>query len=186
MQSSYNPNTKAHCAKNPQPGEENSQPHYLSIPGEENSLLHYSQSPTEERNHIKNHQDLNISAWKVIQAAKTGETDDPQVCQMISLLEFAENPFQNTDTFAFNVEIDMSKTSDPSVTTIKRTNLTETFPTNRRPKRRPLSTVPCEEIEEWFSTSELTIGTACPNYLIQKVKRLFYTYRDLHASSQLE
>ncbi|KAI1005394.1 hypothetical protein K3495_g2823 [Podosphaera aphanis] len=165
MQPSYNPNAKAHCAKNLRPGEENNQTYHLISPGKENSLLHYSQSSTKERNYIKNHQSLNISAWKVIQAAKTGQIDDPQVCQMMSLLEFAENSFQNTDTCAFNVEIDMSKTSDPSVTTIKRTNLTETFRTTRSPK---------------------PIDTACPNYLIQKVKRLFYTYRDLHASSQLE
>ncbi|KAI0997189.1 hypothetical protein K3495_g10996 [Podosphaera aphanis] len=80
----------------------------------------------------------------------------------------------------------MCKKLDPTPISFTRKNLTDTFPTNRRPKRRPLSTVSSEEIEKWFDSSQLTISTACPDRLLGKVKRLFYTYRDLHANSQLE
>ncbi|KAI1003663.1 hypothetical protein K3495_g4545 [Podosphaera aphanis] len=142
----------------------------------ENSLLQHV--------HIDPHT-LYIKAWKLLQAAHHGETDDLGIYKMISFAEVMKNPRPDTSLQSYHVEVDL-ETSEKIVAQLKNTNLTNTFPTKRRPRRRQLSSAPNDVIENWFENSQLTIGSAYPEHLLPKVKRLFYTYRDLHASSQLE
>lgn len=58
------------------------------------------------------------------------------------------------------------------------------FPTERRPKPRPLSDDPTNVINTWFKASQITIGTKAdsPHRIIQ-AKRLLYTWRDCFAES---
>jgi transposase InsO family protein len=58
------------------------------------------------------------------------------------------------------------------------------FPTQRRIQRLPLSEDSQTEIENWFSTSQITLGTVIPDEESRnKVKRLLYTYRELNATT---
>ncbi|KAI1000816.1 hypothetical protein K3495_g7381 [Podosphaera aphanis] len=167
-------------------GEENSHPPYPLTSGEENSHPPYPLTSGEENNQVKYPLKLYIDASSVIQAAQTGRTDNFEIFQMVNLMKNLARTNHSTTLQVFDIEIDMSKTSDPTTSPPQNRNLTETFPKNQRPKRRPLSTAAEEEIDEWFKSSQLTIGPACPNQLLPKVKKLMYTYRDLHANSQLD
>ncbi|KAI0990866.1 hypothetical protein K3495_g17321, partial [Podosphaera aphanis] len=130
------------------PGEENSQLYQSHTPGEENSQLYQPHIHSKENSELQFSPKLQVNAWELIQAAKTGETEDFEVCQMISELNNMTHIDRTTHPQAFDIEIDMSKKLDPTPDSFTRKNLTETFPTNRRPKRRPLSTVSSEEIEK--------------------------------------
>ena len=114
--------------------------------------------------------------------------DEPQPREHAKLLDqsaIAARPTDQSELQVYEVEVDMGeihqapRTPEPS-------NATATFPTLRRPVRRPLATKSDEVIDEWFQTSQLTIRDACPSELLMNMKRLFYTYRTLHADSQLE
>jgi hypothetical protein len=58
------------------------------------------------------------------------------------------------------------------------------FPTTRRPKKRPLSTAPENEIEKWFLSTAITIGDAAETEEQRsQAKRLLYTWKDCFAQS---
>jgi hypothetical protein len=66
---------------------------------------------------------------------------------------------------------------------VQRTSEPRKFPTERRIERLSLSTDPQEIIDEWFESSQITLGPVIPDTTSRsKVKRLLYTYRELNAT----
>lgn len=59
-----------------------------------------------------------------------------------------------------------------------------TLPT-RRPERRPVSDLPMQDIDRWFSSSCVKIGDAITEEQKNSLKRLLFTYQDLN-STELE
>ncbi|CAD6500186.1 BgTH12-04289 [Blumeria graminis f. sp. triticale] len=103
--------------------------------------------------------------------------------QLMSVMGVSDRKHCLTDgtVNGFNSQND-SNSNEPSTRLIRESfDLAGTFPTSRRPRSRPLSKAPKEEIDEWFGKVGVKIGTAVgDDFQRDMVKRLLFTYRDIN------
>lgn len=94
------------------------------------------------------------------------------------------------DRSAVAAEIEEKKAQSWQVltTTALTRNKAQLFPTTRRPEKRdliPEEQVSSKEIEEWFSSTALTLGTSLTGEEKDRARRLLYTWRDIFETDLL-